>query len=98
MSKSIPEEAARIRELKTWPRWPWLPLKRGLETGVIYADDIDLPDNKDANGPIRVFDINVFGVTMKAAVALTQGVPCPWKIHGTYTDVEAMLDDGWKVD
>jgi hypothetical protein len=84
------DEAARIRRLKTWPRWPWLPVKRNGATGTIFADDID--------GPVRVFDVNVFHCSMRAAAAMTLGTPCPWPLHGTYPTVEAMLADGWRVD
>jgi hypothetical protein len=87
-------EAEKIRNLKGWPRWPWLPLKRArnheLELGVMYADDID--------GPVRVFDINLFETSMRAAVALTNGAECPWSIHQTYENVDAMVADGWMGD
>lgn len=94
------EEAAKIRHLKAWPLWPWLPVKKrgSHDIGVIFADDIDIPDDDEANGPIRVFNVNVFQCSMTAAAALASGVQCPWPIHKTYTDVEAMLDDGWLGD
>jgi hypothetical protein len=95
-------EATAIRNLKDWPRWPWLPVKRWngseLQVGTLYADDIDLPQDKDANGPIRVFGVNVFETSMRAAVALTEGVPCPWPVLDSYENVEAMIADGWKGD
>jgi hypothetical protein len=65
---------------------------------VVYADDVDLPQDPEANGPIRVFDINVFECSMTAAVALAQGRVCPWEIHGTYDNVEALIADGWRGD
>ena len=69
-----------------------------LQIGVIYADDVDLPQKPDANGPVRVFDTNVFSCNMTAAIALTSGVECPWGLHGTYRNVEAMVADGWVGD
>ena len=97
--RSTKDEAEFIRSLIQWPRWPWMPLKHGDgRCGLIYADDIDLPNDKDANGPIRVFDMNLFTVTMKHAALLSAGVKCPWTMHGEYPNVEAMVEDGWVCD
>ena len=96
-------EASRIRQLRTWPYWPWLPVKRHnlttseVETGIIFADHIDLPDDDDANGPVIVWNAPLWP-TMKAAVAILKGVTPTWPELGRYPTVEAMLNDGWVVD
>ena len=104
---AVQEEAARIRQLTTWPRWPWLPMKRvverdgyrDLDCGMLYADDIDLPgDTPDEAGPIRVFNVHLRQCSRRAAIALSAGVQCPWPIHEIYRTVEDMLADGWRVD
>jgi len=95
--KDLKTEAEQIRDIRKWPRWPWLPMKRyhgeGLELGVVYADDVG-----GENDGIRVFNINIVQTSVGAAIALTNGAECPWPIHKTYQDVEAMVDDGWVGD
>jgi hypothetical protein len=68
-----------------------------LQTGLIYADHVDLPSDDAANGPVIVWDVWPLP-GMKAAVALTNGAKPPWRVHGSYPTVEAMLSDGWVVD
>jgi hypothetical protein len=106
-------EAEKIRDIKNWPWWPWLPVKGpDYKIGVVFADDIDLPSDTEApitrlidqergrepSGPIRVWDANLFGFDRtRAALRILAGSE-PWPLHGTYTDVEALIDAGWRGD
>ena len=99
--RDVTKEAGRIRELMTWPYWPWLPIKRRhegmIQLGVIYADHVDLPNDSEPNGALVVWD-GPWMPSMKAAVAITMGATPPWPVIGEYTGVEQMLEDGWVVD
>lgn len=101
--RDVADEAKRIRDLKTWPYWPWLPMKRiGEDTftqlGVIYADQIDIPgDDYTKNSRLTVWDAPWIP-SMKAAVAITMGADPTWPVVGEYAGVEQMLEDGWVVD
>jgi hypothetical protein len=101
--RDVTEEAKRIRALKTWPRWPWLPLKRKkgpydqVELGLIYADHVDLPHEDRPAEPLVVWNAP-WMPSMKAAIAITMGATPPWPIVGEYVGVEQLLEDGWVVD
>lgn len=104
--RDVEDEAKRIRDIKTWPRWPWLPMKRRrelpagnytIDLGVIYADQIDPIPAELPQVRLTVWDAPWIP-TMKAAVAITMGATPDWPIVGEYEGVEQMLEDGWVVD
>lgn len=75
---------AFIPALRTWPRWPYLPMKRGpqsQELGYLYADNAT-----DEDGVI-VYVTAFYGEGKSRVVN---------KIK--YNTVAECLDDGWRID
>lgn len=65
-----------------WPRWPWLPVKKGSSFPYVL-------------GVIYAGDtVEGQPVTVCASHPTLSSVDGP----KTYTDVDAVLDDGWVVD
>lgn len=87
-----------IRDSRQWPAWPWLPVKRppgdpetaDSEVGLIYEEDVA------ADGVVRVFEAT--GATAQSLMAghLIAGRDLPVRVE--YDSLEAMLEDGWRVD
>lgn len=79
---------ARISSLK-WPRWPYLPMKRGDQNndlGFLYADNAT-----DQDG-VKLYRVNLFAYgemkpEERAAVEVLE-----------YPTVGALLNDGWRID
>lgn len=80
-----------------WPRWPLLPLKRGLqneETGVVT------PDYPSTVLLVNVWSVNATNLVInqlsnKGKVLLHDGEFLPFKEYETIDD---MLNDGWRID
>jgi hypothetical protein len=67
-----------------WPTWPKLPLKRhGYEQNHGFAFNGSL---KDDNTRPRVYLATIFHAIDDATLYIE------------YTDIDALLDDGWTVD
>lgn len=78
-----------IPQIRQWPNWPYLPMKRGLrneEAGFLYANNAT-----DEDGVI-VYLANIFGLyeMTREQRAAIKTIP--------YKTVAACLDDGWRVD
>jgi hypothetical protein len=68
-----------------WPRWPLLPLKRVPTTS--FADIGYIYGDPPKDGTITIYvGGNIYHPTLNNDQAKT------------YTDVDALLDDGWLVD
>lgn len=85
----------RVREFHSWPRWPYLPLRRrgdlcDKNLGVLLADKHRAAAVKD-EGPVVVYHVNLFMLPRSpeawAAAPKTE-----------YESVPAMLADGWEID
>lgn len=79
---------ARISSLK-WPRWPYLPMKRGdqnSDLGFLYADNAT-----DKDG-VKLYRTNIF--------AWADMTPEQRKVVEVleYPTVGALLNDGWRID
>ncbi len=76
-------DAEMCKQADTWPLWPILPMKTDKKTGLLIAD-------ASFEEGVKVFLMNMFD--LKPGVDLT-------KIKtATYSSVEKMLADGWRID
>lgn len=89
-AESRAEDKAGILNCEDWPRWPLLPLKRsgpeinGLECGLLLAGE----------RPFKVYRVILFHLkTGPLREQLDQA-----GVFGEYPTIEAMQDDGWRVD
>jgi hypothetical protein len=92
----VHDDAGMIRQYDTWPRWPFLPLKRknhnlkDKNLGVLLATQ-EHADAVKGSGKFRVYHVYMFqppkGKAEWDAAPRTE-----------YDTVEAMLADGWIVD
>jgi hypothetical protein len=94
-------DAGLMRRTSEWPRYPWLPVRRGQpesrELGLVFADDIEPPArNSQAADCIRVF-----GATPDTGTALMN--PNDGAIDGSsldivaeYDSIEELIGDGWQ--
>lgn len=91
------KHVAKMQDPRSWPRWPWLPLKRSVagqswpELGLMFADDTD-------GGRVRVFDAHLAEATMARAVALALDRESGLTVGETFDSPEDAVAAGWRVD
>lgn len=82
------EDLRLMSDPKTWPQWPFLPLKRHVngkhEVGVLYADAIDGKPMTFMPGQ------NLFALFDRDPQQLINGA--------VKKSPQELLDDGWEVD
>jgi hypothetical protein len=92
-----------MRRSSEWPRYPWLPVRRGplesRELGLLFADDIEPPERSSP----AVDCIRVFAATSETGTALTNpnngaSDGSSLDIIAEYDSVEEMIGDGWQGD
>lgn len=75
-------DLAMMSDIKRWPRWPILPMKRstdkGMELGYLYADDPPEVARVHRGGSYAPWDGDYR--------------------TDNFESLEAMLDAGWRVD
>jgi hypothetical protein len=93
-------DAARIRDTDAWPRFPWLPVKRGesgdSEVAWLYAFDIKPQDGQEQNVSIGLYEPTDETYDQLIGGRTIDGRQFPLLCE--YGSVEAMLDDGWMID
>lgn len=88
---STHDDRSLILNVSSWPRWPYLPMKRRAKTTGEWPDLAVLFDRHppDRSGAL------MFPVTLH--IEYIAGRPVQQQSK-SYDDVEAILADGWIVD
>jgi hypothetical protein len=95
------EEADRFRETSSWPRFPWVAVKRAGEArsefGLVFADDVTPPPlNSQAADRIRVFATTADTARALMGQTLIDGRRLPIVVE--YDSIEELIADGWQGD
>jgi len=93
-----------IADPKKWPRWPYLPMKKGTEAGFSITADYptvvlkSFPTMRGILLQLACEDgiISLDG-SLKYADGAAQQVYESYVVK-RYIDVDQMLDDGWVID
>jgi hypothetical protein len=78
-------EAKMIKTPNDWPRWPVLPLKRNREKAE-FETAVLFEDKYHAAGTPRVYLSNMYAKVEESTKYID------------YASVDALLNDGWRID
>lgn len=82
-AQELARERERMLSPMLWPMWPWLPVKRRGQEGI-ECGRIWADDTIEGQ-PVTVY-------------RWPDEAPPEDRIIKKYTDVDAVLDDGWVID